>query len=103
MLEETLVAVLSEFGRSPRINALAGRDHWGHVFSVALAGGGIRGGRVIGRSDDQAAYPEEGLVQPEDITATILDRLGLEPRAEIHDPTGRPVPLSRGNVLTGLL
>lgn len=103
LLDDTLVAVLSEFGRSPRINPAAGRDHWGHVFSVALAGGGIRGGRVVGRSDDQAGFPEEGLVQPEDITATIFDRLGLEPRGEIHDPTGRPLPLSRGNVLTALL
>lgn len=103
LLEETIVAVLAEFGRSPRINALAGRDHWGHVFSVALAGGGLQGGRVLGRSDDQAGYPEEGLVQPEDITATLFERLGLEPRTELHDPTGRPVPLSRGNVLSALL
>lgn len=102
LLEETVVAVLSEFGRSPRINALAGRDHWGSVFSIALAGGGIRGGQVIGRSDEQGGFPAEGLVAPEDITATLFHQLGLDPLSEIHDPQGRPLPLSRGNVLTAL-
>jgi hypothetical protein len=72
------------------------------VFSVALAGGASRVG-IVGRSDDQAGYPEEGLVAPEDITATIFDRLGFDPRSEVHDPTGRPLPLSRGNVLTALV
>ncbi|MBL8849884.1 MAG: DUF1501 domain-containing protein [Planctomycetaceae bacterium] len=103
LLETTVVAVLSEFGRSPRINAAAGRDHWGNVFSVALAGGGIRGGQVVGRSDEHAGYPVEGLVAPEDITATIFDRLGLEPHRELQDPAGRPLPLSRGNVLSDLV
>ena len=103
LLQETIVAVLSEFGRSPRMNSRAGRDHWGHVFSIALAGGGIQGGQVLGRSDDQAGYPEEGLVAPEDITATLFHCLGFDPHTEIQDPTGRPMPISRGNVLTALL
>ena len=103
LLQETIVAVLSEFGRSPRMNSRAGRDHWGHVFSIALAGGGIQGGRILGRSDDQAGYPEEGLVAPEDITATLFESLGFNPHSEIHDPAGRPMPISRGNVLTALL
>lgn len=103
LLQETLVAVLAEFGRTPRMNANAGRDHWGHVFSVALAGGGIQGGRILGRSDEQGAFAAEGLVPPEDISATIFRQLGLEPHTELHDPTGRPMPISRGNVLRALL
>jgi hypothetical protein len=103
LLDETVVAVLSEFGRSPRMNAAGGRDHWGSVFSVALAGGGIQGGRIVGRSDEQGGFPAEGLVAPEDITATLFDRLGFDPHSEIHDPTGRPLPISRGNVLTSLV
>jgi hypothetical protein len=103
MLEDTLVACLSEFGRTPRFNARAGRDHWGHVFSVALAGGGIKGGVVHGASDGQGAYPTEGAVAPCDITATIFDRLGYSPDTEIHDPLGRPLPISRGEPISAIL
>jgi uncharacterized protein (DUF1501 family) len=103
MLDDTLVACLSEFGRTPRINARAGRDHWGHVFSVALAGGGLRGGVVHGASDNDAAYPTDGVVTPADITATIFDRLGYAPDTEIHDPLGRPLPISRGVPISAIL
>jgi hypothetical protein len=103
MLEDTLVACLSEFGRTPRFNARGGRDHWGHVFSVALAGGGIKGGVVHGASDGQGAYPTEGAVAPCDITATIFDRLGYSPDTEIHDPLGRPLPISRGEPIAAIL
>ena len=103
MLEDTVVAVLSEFGRSPRLDANAGRGHWGHVFSIALGGGGIRGGQVIGTSDGHAAYPADGIVTPEDITATIFHCLGHEPHTEIHDPAGRPLPISRGSVIEALV
>jgi hypothetical protein len=103
LLEETLVACLSEFGRTPRFNARAGRDHWGHVFSVALAGGGIKGGVVHGASDGQGAYPTEGVVAPCDITATIFDCLGYPPETEIHDPLGRPLPISRGVPIAPIL
>lgn len=103
LLEETLVAVLAEFGRTPRFNGRGGRDHWGQVFSVALAGGGIRGGMVYGSSDAQGAYPQEGRVQPCDITATIFDRLGYAPETEIQDPLGRPLPISRGTPIAAIL
>jgi hypothetical protein len=103
LLDETLVLCLSEFGRTPRFNGRAGRDHWGSVFSVTLAGGGICGGIVHGASDKLGAYPQDGLVKPEDITATILHCLGISPETEIHDALGRPFSASRGNVLAQIL
>jgi hypothetical protein len=103
LLDETLVVCMAEFGRTPRFNARAGRDHWGHAFSIALAGGGVRGGQVHGSSDDQAAYVKDGLVRPEDITATIFHCLGFEPETEILDPLGRPFPASRGTVIDAVL
>jgi hypothetical protein len=72
------------------------------VFSVALAGGGLRGGQVIGASDAVGGLPREGLVTPEDITATLFHQLGYNPQTEIHDPTGRPLPISRGRVIEAL-
>ncbi len=101
-LDDTLVVVMSEFGRTPRFNGRAGRDHWGHVFSVALAGGGVRGGQVIGRSDAIGAFPEEGRVSPSDLTATIFHHFGYEPETMIHDTLGRPIPVSRGQVIAPL-
>ncbi len=103
LLDETLVVCLSEFGRTPRFNARAGRDHWGSVFSIALAGGGIRGGVVHGASDKLGAYPQDGLVKPEDITATIFHCLGISPESEIHDSLGRPFTLSRGQPIAPIL
>jgi hypothetical protein len=103
LLAETLVLCLAEFGRTPRLNSRAGRDHWGHVFSVALAGAGVRGGQVYGSSDRLGAYPREGKVVPEDLTATVLHCLGLDPAAEVRDPQGRPVAASRGGVIRGIL
>jgi len=103
LLDETLVVCMAEFGRTPRFNGRAGRDHWGSVFSVALAGGGIQGGVVHGASDRIGGYPKDGLVRPEDITATILHSLGIRPDTEIHDSQGRPFALSRGEVLHPIL
>ncbi len=103
MLGETLVVCMAEFGRTPRMNRAGGRDHWGPVFSVALAGGGVRGGHVHGASDRQGGQPREGRVEPQDLTATILHCLGHEPGAEVHDPQGRPLPLSRGEVIRAIL
>jgi hypothetical protein len=103
LLEETLVVCLAEFGRSPRLNRSAGRDHWGSVFSVALAGGGVRGGQVYGASDRHGGQPSDGIVRPQDLTATILHCLGYAPDAEIHDSQGRPLPASRGRVLREIL
>jgi hypothetical protein len=103
LLETTLVMCLSEFGRTPRINGRAGRDHWGHVFSVVLAGGGVKGGQVYGSSDRQGAYPAEGRVSPRDIAATALHCLGFEPDVEIRDNLNRPIPASRGQAIRSIL
>jgi hypothetical protein len=103
MLDETLVVCLSEFGRTPKMNGRAGRDHWGHVFSVALAGGGVRGGQVYGASDKIGGYPKDGRVRPEDLQATIFHCLGHRPDTEVHDTLGRPFPISRGQVIRQLL
>ena len=99
MLDETLVVCMAEFGRSPRINGGAGRDHWGQVYSVALAGGGIQGGVIHGASDAMGGYPKDGKVLPEDLTATIFHCLGLDPHTEMHDTFQRPLPISRGEVI----
>ena len=103
LLGETLVVCMAEFGRSPKINPAAGRDHWGYVYSVALAGGGVRGGHVHGASDATGGYPKEDRVQPQDLTATIFDCLGYSPEALLHDRLGRPLPISTGEVISGIL
>ena len=103
LLEETLVLCLTEFGRSPRFNVNAGRDHWGSVFSVALAGAGIRAGGVHGESDALGGQPLSGKVTPADLTATIFHSLGIPPETEIQDTAGRPLPISRGQVIRQIL
>ncbi|HRF00821.1 MAG TPA: DUF1501 domain-containing protein [Pirellulaceae bacterium] len=103
MLDETLVVAMAEFGRTPKFNAQAGRDHWGNVFSIALAGGGVRGGTVHGASDNQGAFPIEGLVGPADVAATIFHSLGYAPDTEIRDVLDRPLPISRGQVIRSIL
>ncbi|MDX1948251.1 MAG: DUF1501 domain-containing protein [Pirellulaceae bacterium] len=102
LLAETLVAMLGEFGRTPKINPKAGRDHWGPCQSVALAGGGIRGGQVYGGSDKSAAYPTDHPVRPEDLIATVYSALGISPEAMLHDPSGRPHRACEGEPLLGL-
>jgi uncharacterized protein (DUF1501 family) len=99
LLDETLVVCMGEFGRTPRINAQAGRDHWGDCAAVGLAGGGVRGGQVVGASDKIAAYPSEHPLDPADVQATVYHCLGLEPHGQMHDQLGRPVPLSTGKVI----
>ena len=103
LLDETLVVCLSEFGRSPKINAAGGRDHWGNVFSVALAGGGIRGGTVYGASDPTGGSPKDNRVMPPDLLATFFHLLGIPPSTELHDRVGRPFPVARGEVLREIL
>ncbi|MCA9044989.1 MAG: DUF1501 domain-containing protein, partial [Planctomycetaceae bacterium] len=103
LLDETLVVCMSEFGRTPKFNGRAGRDHWGPVFSVALAGGGIKGGTVYGASDEMGAYPAQGIVKPEDLTATIFHCLGFPPETLFYDNVNRPNPVSRGNVIEEIL
>jgi uncharacterized protein (DUF1501 family) len=103
LLGQTLVVVLGEFGRTPRINKDAGRDHWGLCQSVLLAGGGIQGGQVYGSSDRIGAYPTADPVDPVDVHATLYHCLGLEPEEVLYDHLGRPSPLSAGKVLAPLL
>jgi hypothetical protein len=99
LLDETLLVCLAEFGRTPKINAAAGRDHWAPCFSIVLAGAGIRGGLLYGASDRIAAYPTENPVSPADLAATIYTALGIDPATEIHDRSGRPYLLSTGRPL----
>lgn len=102
LLSSTLVVALGEFGRTPRINGNAGRDHWPDCYTILLAGGGVRGGAVYGASDAQGAYPDRDPVTPADLAATIYWRFGLDPRREIHDTTGRPYRLADGTPLRQL-
>jgi arylsulfatase A-like enzyme len=96
LLDETLVTWSGEFGRTPRINSGVGRDHWGFSQSILLAGGGVRGGLVYGSSDAHAAYAAELPVSPDDLAATVFDRLGIPLDQELHDAQGRPLPLCVG-------
>jgi hypothetical protein len=101
-LNETLVAVFGEFGRTPKINGTAGRDHWGPCQSAILAGGGVRGGQVFGSSDKDAAYPKTNPVSPEDMLATIYHALGIPPGTEIIDREDRPHRISDGTPITAI-
>ena len=103
LLDETLVVWAGEFGRAPRITAAnAGREHWSRCYSVALAGGGIQGGQVHGASDRFAAYPSRDPVSPDDLGATILHALGIDPSTEVTDAVGRPLRINNGSPLATL-
>jgi hypothetical protein len=102
LLDETLVAMYGEFGRTPKINKSMGRDHWGACQSAVLAGGGIAGGQVYGSSDRDSAYPTSKPVSPEDMLATIYHALGIAPESELHDPLGRPHRVVEGRALLEL-
>lgn len=102
LLDSTLVIGMGEFGRTPRINGNAGRDHWPDCYSVILAGGGIKGGLVHGASDRIGAYPVENAVTPADLAATIYWRFGINPHLEIYDQTGRPHRLTEGKPIVEL-
>jgi hypothetical protein len=103
MLEQTVVVVMGEFGRTPKINKAAGRDHWGLCQSVLLAGGGIQGGQVYGSSDRIGAYPTSDPVDPVDIHATIYHCMGLDAEQLIYDHLGRPFPISTGRIVKPLV
>ena len=97
-LDETLVVVASEFGRSPKITLRnGGREHWPEVYNVALAGAGIQGGQIYGASDKQGAYPAENPVGPADFVATLYHMMGIDPHLETYDQQNRPFQLTKGN------
>jgi Protein of unknown function (DUF1501) len=104
LAERTLLLWMGEFGRTPRINAKAGRDHWANCYTIVLSGGGIRPGQLYGQSDRHGAFPLRGRVfTPADICATVYHCLGIDPHAELRDALGRPVPLTRGTPMMELL
>jgi hypothetical protein len=103
LLDTTLVTWFGEFGRTPVINRQGGRDHWGFCQSIGLAGGGAAAGVCYGASTKDGGYPSRDAVTPDDLAATILHCLGIEHRQEMHDLQGRPVRLSYGEVVPGLL
>ncbi len=93
LLDSTLVCNLSEFGRTPKVNPAGGRDHWPNCWSIYFAGGGVKGGRVVGKSDDIGAYPVERPVKPSEVVATIFHSLGLDLETHLPGPNARPFPL----------
>jgi hypothetical protein len=103
LLDTTLVVWMGEFGRTPRLNEHYGRDHWPQCYTVLLAGGGVRRGHVFGASDKQGAYPASDPVRPDDLAATMFSLLGIDPKTEVYDPLNRPLPITQGEILTGLL
>ncbi|MBI1902047.1 MAG: DUF1501 domain-containing protein [Planctomycetia bacterium] len=103
LLESTAVFVTGEFGRTPKINARAGRDHWPRAMFCVLAGGGFKGGQVIGASDDKGMGPAETGITPDDVAASFYHALGIDHTKEYHSNTGRPVMIVRnGNVIDRL-
>ena len=102
LLDSTLVVAFGEFGRTPKINKNAGRDHWGFCQSVLMAGAGVRGGQVYGTSDSSAAYAAELPVSPDDLAATVFTSLGIRPDHELRDAQGRPLTLCAGKPVRGL-
>jgi len=107
LLDETLVVMLGEFGRTPRISELKpgdvpGRDHWPAVFPAVFAGAGVAGGQVIGKSDRLGAYAVSKTFGPPDLAATVYHALGIDPATELRDRLGRPVRLCSGDVMTPL-
>ena len=103
MLESTLVVAWGEFGRTPRVNANAGRDHYPNVFSAAIAGGKVRGGCVVGASDSNGAFPKDNPTTPQDVLATIYQHVGVDPSVQYISASGRPHPaLPYGEPITEL-
>ena len=116
LLDETLVVMCGEMGRTPRISPIAeggrnasgeiftpGRHHWGDVFPCFFAGGGIQPGRIVGRTDAHGGLPETEAYTPEDLAATIFHCLGIGPDREFHDSSGRPYRIYRGQPIHALL
>ena len=102
MLDDTFVVLIGEFGRTPKINKDAGRDHWGPCFSGLFAGGGVKGGQVIGKTDPHGSYPISHPYSPEDIGATVYTVLGIDPASEMYDRFNRPIRLNSGTPIAPL-
>ena len=102
LLDSTMVMVIGEFGRTPKINGNAGRDHWGPCFFGLFAGAGIHPGQVIGESDKEGAYPLTHAYSPDDVGATVYHALGIDPHTIVHDRLDRPVHLNAGSVIEPL-
>ncbi len=99
MLDSTLVVVTGEFGRTPRINKNAGRDHWGPGFTILLGGGGLKNGQVVGSTNARAERPADNPYGPEDLAVTLCTQLGIDPQTEFHTPDGRPIMVANGGKL----
>ena len=96
LLDSTMVCIASEFGRTPKINGTAGRDHWPKVFSVVMAGGGVKGGQVYGSSNATASEPEEDPLTVEDWATTIYHQMGIVADKELMAPGDRPIEIVDG-------
>jgi hypothetical protein len=93
LLETTLVVAMGEFGRTPKVNPAGGRDHWPQCWTILFAGGGVKGGRVVGASDEIGAYPQDRPVTPAEVAATVYHALGIDLEHELTGPQGRPIPV----------
>lgn len=103
LLDETLVLWMGEFGRTPKINKEVSRDHWPKCYTALLAGGGVAGGAVCGRSDRTGAFPDRDPVTPGDLSATMYHALGIDHTTEVRDNLNRPLPISNGKPITEIL
>lgn len=104
LLDQTLVIIVGEFGRTPKISPLAnqsvpGRHHWAHGYTAVFAGAGVRGGQVVGKTDRIGGHPVTTPWHPSDVGATVYDALGVNPAADVHDRLGRPLRLNKGKVM----
>ena len=99
MLDDTLVLVTTEFGRTPKINNNAGRDHWPQVFSIAMAGGGVKEGYVHGTSDPTGSFPEDDPFTVDNFAATVFSLIGIDPRKELMADGGRPIRVVNNNII----
>jgi uncharacterized protein (DUF1501 family) len=104
LFDRVAICVCGEFGRTPKVNNGAGRDHWGQVMSVLLGGGGIKGGMVVGSSTAKGEYPKDRPLGPEDMLSTLYKVLGIDTRTQFYDKSGRPHPiLGRGEPIAELV
>jgi hypothetical protein len=104
MLDQVAVVVMGEFGRTPRVNPGAGRDHWGEVMSVLIGGGGLKGGQVVGASNSKGEVPRDRPLKPADVLHTLYHVLGIDATLQFNNPAGRPIPiLNEGSAIAELV